>query len=118
MKSNSCASKRPTLCIKVFHAQLFKDINQTSLICTTHLIPVVFKDDSITFKFYNSVTILSLAITLVEVPLCIPAEAPLWVAQFYVHWDDAKEPKDSQGNLLSLLIFRLSLCIGFYLRDS
>lgn len=84
------------------------------------MIPVVFKDDSITFKFYNLGTkfcLLSLAIVLAEACLCVLAEAPLCAALFYVHQDDAKEPKDSQGDLLSVLVFRLSLGIGFYLKD-
>lgn len=81
----------------------------------------MFKDDSITFKFYNLVTklcLLSLAIALVEDPLCILAEASLWVALFYEHWDNAEEPKDSQGDRLSILVFGPSLGIGFHLKDS
>lgn len=80
----------------------------------------MFEDDSITFKFYNLGTksyLLSLAIALGEGPLCILAEASLCVALFYVHRDDAKEPKHSQGDLLPVLVFRLSLGIGFYLKD-
>ena len=77
----------------------------------------MFKDNSITFKFYNFGTklcLLSLATALVEGPLCILAQAPLCAALFYVHRDGAEETKDSLADLQAVLFFTLSLGIGFY----